>query len=70
MRLHFILHTFLTDIINGTEESSSSSERSPTGLRKQCHHSRKSKGKMQNSIKKLGKSGSVYGSHNEETSFT
>ncbi|CAH1392866.1 unnamed protein product [Nezara viridula] len=63
-------HSMSRDVINVTEESSSSSERSPTGLRKQCHHNRKLKSKMQNSMKKLVKTDSMYGTSKKETSFT
>ncbi|XP_014256768.1 Down syndrome cell adhesion molecule-like protein Dscam2 [Cimex lectularius] len=61
-------HRLSRDMNKGGEESSSSSERSPTGARMQCPHNRKIKNKMQSNKKHHKNNG--YSSHTEETSFS
>uniref|UniRef100_A0A1B6D9H2 Uncharacterized protein n=1 Tax=Clastoptera arizonana TaxID=38151 RepID=A0A1B6D9H2_9HEMI len=63
-------HRIPRDVGKGGEDSSTSSENSPSGGRKQLPPSRKNKGKGQVLGKRPGKSSSGYSSHTEETTFS
>lgn len=68
MKKIFKLLLYLTDAAKQKEESSSSSETSPSSGRK-SYPSRKAKGKGQAMGKRQVRSSSGYSSHTEETTF-